>query len=842
MNIDPLFLPALDLLLKSMCILTVAFTIQHFWSKASAATLNTVWLMTFGALLLLPFTRMAQPRWATSLTVRETVRILALPVSLPDVAAGNDSEEEVTTPVPDSLALPEASQLLACVWGLGAAFVVIRRMIGTWQLHRIKKQSASLFQESAGRLASRLAREWGVTRSVELRESNKVPVPLTWGTLHPLIMLPQGAGQWEEERLMAALQHELGHIKRYDVLTRGLTDLVCAIYWINPLVWLGAKAMRLTQERACDDLVLNTGVSAENYATQLLESARLVQHPSTHHLPALAMAQPSTLEIRLLAIVDEEQDRRPVSWKSPLFASLSGITLLILSATMQLRAQNLSPADDPSNRFQQIHISVKIIEATDGTLKNALQGLAPGKALSRAQAAIIMERITETPNSDILSSPSVTTRSGQQAKVEIGREYIWDGSERVKAFLGTSVSFLPILTDKGEIKLKADAVTRKLVSEEPKPVFRESEIDSEILLQQGQTVIMTGAPAGENGRENLFLISAHLVDASGIKVTPAEPEMRPTVEAKARKIVFPSIVFQNASLQEAVDFLRIKSKEYDAEKKGINVVINVPQEALNVTLSLNVNDVPLSAALSYVAQLSSLKLVFNESACVLEPIGAKAAVSMGTGASSPMEVTVASKSAEKIIIPHLEFAEATVSEAVEFLRAMSLRHDPEKKGVNLILKRSKAWDEPGSAEPVLSLSLREVPLTEALRYVAELANLKLSAQADAYLLSPLEKTTKSSTGASAPMGLKADSVTTTNSLLQASGNVTVTLGKLTINADHWEADSDKQTGIARGNLEIIQESDTRQSTITAKEGEVEVNLKDGTLKMKGKHKVTVKAK
>jgi hypothetical protein len=36
--------------------------------------------------------------------------------------------------------------------------------------------------------------------------------------------------------------------------------------------------------------------------------------------------------------------------------------------------------------------------------------------------------------------------------------------------------------------------------------------------------------------------------------------------------------------------------------------------------------------------------------------------------------------------------------------------------------------------------------------------------------------------------------------------------------------------------------DTHQSTITTQEGQVEVNLKDGTLTTKGKHKIDVKAK
>lgn len=741
MNNDPLLLSIIDLLLKSTAILTVAFTVQHFWGKASAATLNMVWVMAFGALLLLPLTRLAEPLWATSLAENKSMQIKAMPMALPVVNMEPASIELNAAPVPAALALPDTKQVLIGAWLIGASLLLLRTLLGGWQLRRIKKQSLSLQQAPAGELTRRLAQAWKVSRPVDLRGSHEVPVPLTWGTLRPVLMLPQGAERWRREQLLAAVQHELGHIKRYDVLTRGLMDYACALYWMNPLIWFAAKAMRLTQEKACDDLVLNAGASAEGYATQLLESARTAQKGFHHRLPALAMAQPSTLETRLLAIVDETRDRCPISGGCFVLGGLASLMMLFMSATMQLRAEDSSKEAGSSKTVQQIQIAVKVIEAPVGTLSKALQGLDSGKAMSPEQGAAVLQRITETPKVDLLSAPSVVTLDGQKATIQVGRDFVMKGEESGKTFVGISVNLLPALTARGEIKLKTDASIKELVSEHPKPVFRDSKLSTDLRLMPDETTILSVVPADNGGREKLFIITAKLVGASDAKAAPTEQKAKSTAQTRAKEIILPSVAFQNATLEEAVNFLRTKTQQLDPEKQGINIVVNIPKETATGRLTLNLKDVPLSEALSYVAQLMGLTLVYEGNNCVFKPLGTPATTGQDITTPAPIKAGapdfVATK-AEKIIIPSLEIKETAVSETIEFLRVMSQQHDPEKKGVNLILKRAKAWDEPGGSEPVISLSLKDIPLTEALKYVAELATLRISAQADAYVLSPIE--------------------------------------------------------------------------------------------------------
>lgn len=109
------------------------------------------------------------------------------------------------------------------------------------------------------------------------------------------------------------LAHELGHIKRRDPLTQFIVQIACAIHWFNPLVWLAARQMESERERACDDLVLNNGFRASDYAQHLLEIVTGCKTDELEACASVGMARPSRLESRLVSILDERINRRALS-------------------------------------------------------------------------------------------------------------------------------------------------------------------------------------------------------------------------------------------------------------------------------------------------------------------------------------------------------------------------------------------------------------------------------------------------------------------------------------------------------------------------------------------------
>ena len=111
----------------------------------------------------------------------------------------------------------------------------------------------------------------------------------------------------------------------------------------------------------------------------------------------------------------------------------------------------------------------------------------------------------------------------------------------------------------------------------------------------------------------------------------------------------------------------------------------------------------------------------------------------------------------RIIIPRVDFRDTTIRQAVSFLQQRSrdldtTESDPDRRGVNIVLKLPTtpiaAPDVEGdtsiaapSADNRITLNLTNVPLYEALRYVATLSGLKVKVEPYAVSLVPLSEPT-----------------------------------------------------------------------------------------------------
>ena len=86
-------------------------------------------------------------------------------------------------------------------------------------------------------------------------------------------------------------------------------------------------------------------------------------------------------------------------------------------------------------------------------------------------------------------------------------------------------------------------------------------------------------------------------------------------------VVLPRVQFQNTPFNEAVDFLRVKSRELDPRKKGLNIVVK-PGGNPDVRITLGLAGLPLNEALRYCAQLANYTLSFDGDVAVLTPLTA----------------------------------------------------------------------------------------------------------------------------------------------------------------------------------------------------------------------------
>jgi beta-lactamase regulating signal transducer with metallopeptidase domain len=192
-------------------------------------------------------------------------------------------------------------------WAGGVVLTLSAILNSGLRLRRLSRQGCALLDAEWELLLRELCEELRIHLPVMLLKSEENLMPMTWGWWRPVVMMPTEADQWPAERRRLVMQHELGHVKRWDWLTQWISRIICAFYWFNPLVWLAARRMCVERERACDDLVLSDGWKPSEYASQLIEiAARFRRVPQ---VAAIAMARSSGLEERVTAILDCRRKR-----------------------------------------------------------------------------------------------------------------------------------------------------------------------------------------------------------------------------------------------------------------------------------------------------------------------------------------------------------------------------------------------------------------------------------------------------------------------------------------------------------------------------------------------------
>lgn len=363
--IDALGTGPVTLTIAATLLLAVGGLASVLARRQAAALRHLIWVSTFVGLLALPLLHAAGPSWSVPVLPAEFGAVeRGAEREAPVVGASGEFGEVFSAdpaaegpPAPSALeggrgevlvrsdAALKRARLLGPVvlgWVAGSAavgFWVLMGQLGVMRLRRRARPAADrAWLETTREFSGRL----NLSRPVDLVFGEDTWTPMTWGLVRPTIFLPGRAREWSEERRRMVLLHELAHVKRRDCLTQLIAQLGCALFWFHPLAWHAARRLRVERERACDDLVVRTvapgGTPATDYAQHLLEIARALRAPRVAG-GGVAMAIPSQLEGRLLAVLDPDRRRTD----PPRAATWCGIGLA-LALALPLAAIEPGPA------------------------------------------------------------------------------------------------------------------------------------------------------------------------------------------------------------------------------------------------------------------------------------------------------------------------------------------------------------------------------------------------------------------------------------------------------------------------------------------------------------------
>ena len=173
--------------------------------------------------------------------------------------------------------------------------------------------------------------------NVTLLISPLVHSPLICGVFSPSLIFPERQlHTLSDGELRHIFLHELGHLKRGDLLMGFFTSVLQAIHWFNPLVWYGFYRMRQDREFACDALVLSHIPETESneYGHTLI---RLMEERGSipRFLTAVNIVEhKSQLKRRLEMITQHKSNTYRLTWFGlVLFAVCAVVLLTQASAT-----------------------------------------------------------------------------------------------------------------------------------------------------------------------------------------------------------------------------------------------------------------------------------------------------------------------------------------------------------------------------------------------------------------------------------------------------------------------------------------------------------------------------
>ena len=375
----------LDASIKSAIILALASVVTAFARGSSAAARHRVWSLAVASCLIMPLVCLLLPQIQIpilppsqpSLTSRPTNAEGSPPFSTNhDPIAAPGYFEPLPASPPSARPLPSqnhdafphspspskqehtttTTQLLLAVlggWSLGVLVMWSTLFIAIAHIHQRRIRSNPVppaWFESLDEVAM----TFRLSKSVPVLCDPDATIPLATGILRPVVLMPPDSEKWSLASRRYALLHELAHIERRDVLWQYIGQLAAGIYWFNPLIWLAIRRLRTEREWACDDRVVQLTGRASDYARQLVEIARSARSLGPL-LPAVAMAQASDLEHRLVVMFDRARSHLPLGPKTALRLTLAATIVLLFVAAIKPvarvfegEAKAQAPAEKPA--------------------------------------------------------------------------------------------------------------------------------------------------------------------------------------------------------------------------------------------------------------------------------------------------------------------------------------------------------------------------------------------------------------------------------------------------------------------------------------------------------------
>jgi len=347
----------LELLLKSTIFLIITLFVVFLLRKHTAAARHFILALALIGLLIIPLFQLIGPQ----------LNLKLIPQIQKPSQTPNQQERSLGMIHPDSrtgLSLIDLRKLkskslsfsqnsgfkmidvlpafLILLWLAGIFLILTKIIHSLFIAAQLTQKGKNADQFPWNHLVTLFLKRNPLKRRIKLMQIQELVIPMTWGVLKPVILIPDTSKKWPVDQCSTILHHELFHIKRNDFLVKLMAWLGCCLFWFNPLAWFVFKQLKKEQEKACDELVINTGIKPSTYATYLLRMKRLIEKQSLLPSSAIGMAGQSAFSERLITILKKQLNLKEITMKTKII-----ITVLIFFSISLIGSIN--PFDTTQN-------------------------------------------------------------------------------------------------------------------------------------------------------------------------------------------------------------------------------------------------------------------------------------------------------------------------------------------------------------------------------------------------------------------------------------------------------------------------------------------------------------
>ncbi|MCF8238702.1 MAG: M56 family metallopeptidase [Saprospiraceae bacterium] len=280
--------------------------------------------------------------------------------------------------------LQEWVPFLAPLWLLGYLLLLIRFFIGRFSLWGLRIQGTDILDPQWTNRFAHLSHRLAIRRRVRLMTSSFTSVPITFGWIKPVILLPIGMiNHLDPQEVEAILIHELAHIQRQDYLWNTWQQCLECLFYYHPLTWWLTRQITDEREHLCDEITLQQDANALTYAKALLHIQEW--HTLPRHAALAATGRKDALLHRIQRIIDHSvnPDTMQRKWIFPMLMTLPALAIALMAWIPSAEGNADLPADAPIELLRdsvpekkvirkEIHNDVqKIVEEKDGVREEA---------------------------------------------------------------------------------------------------------------------------------------------------------------------------------------------------------------------------------------------------------------------------------------------------------------------------------------------------------------------------------------------------------------------------------------------------------------------------------------